>query len=543
MLFKSTYIETLSYFRNMKAIFLFFLLITGQIIRAQSPHDTLYSPDVTRLTNYSNGSRILELTGASRQYIATNYFMQHPVYKGHSSQIQVSVYDWDSIIPGDYRLDLDTNSFVANWKMYRIGTTDTVYSNTDISQLNHQFIPHWGLVVTIYQDSSYYLDFPNYAHPDTSYFDYSQTNCNWVSGMEDIDGDANQDWILSGTELITMNHYDTAEVFEKILNSRFTCGRTTNTSQVTSMWDSAYSSVRSMIQTRDMHSLDLVLTADTSLWSRAVVVNSSHANNGIVQEILPFPSLNKSGLPDNSGTTGLSWFPGYAINVETGERLNIAFSEDTTLINHNGNDGIFNPDSVRYENGNPVFGGRHWIYIFQNQDRLYPGQNRMPLYDESAYGLAMLNSTTSDKIKFWRSTSWVGSVMPAQGFDLLQCDVTLKIRQLVPFHFSRLTALFDSTGSYLVQIPSVMPNSVSEINFYDFNIFPNPSENGLFNYSTQAKINSIKVFDAIGKLIYQDKNPLSQGEINLSSFDSGIYIIQFSDKNNQIVNLKVILQR
>ena len=35
----------------------------------------------------------------------------------------------------------------------------------------------------------------------------------------------------------------------------------------------------------------------------------------------------------------------YAINVETGERLNIIFGEDSWLAGDNGNDMIFNPTS------------------------------------------------------------------------------------------------------------------------------------------------------------------------------------------------------
>ena len=37
------------------------------------------------------------------------------------------------------------------------------------------------------------------------------------------------------------------------------------------------------------------------------------------------PSVDKDGNPYNSGTMGMGWFPGYAIDLETGERLNIIF--------------------------------------------------------------------------------------------------------------------------------------------------------------------------------------------------------------------------
>ena len=43
------------------------------------------------------------------------------------------------------------------------------------------------------------------------------------------------------------------------------------------------------------------------------------------------PSVGKDGNPDNSGTYGMGWFPGYVIDLETGERLNVIFSEDSWL--------------------------------------------------------------------------------------------------------------------------------------------------------------------------------------------------------------------
>ena len=42
----------------------------------------------------------------------------------------------------------------------------------------------------------------------------------------------------------------------------------------------------------------------------------------------------------------MGWFPGYAIDVTTGERLNMAYGEDSWLGNHGGNDMMFNPSAA-----------------------------------------------------------------------------------------------------------------------------------------------------------------------------------------------------
>jgi hypothetical protein len=164
----------------------------------------------------------------------------------------------------------------------------------------------------------------------------------------------------------------------------------------------------------NLYSVDIVLTPDKSLWTRALVLESGSADvegdmkvtqhfNGstyknVRHEPKTCPSVDKDGNPDNSGTTGFGWFPGYAINVETGERLNIMFAENSEDELNNGNDMIFNPTNVyayyrdlntdtlildddgepmpmsvgtfnsfrdRYSVtfGEPLNGGRHYVYV------------------------------------------------------------------------------------------------------------------------------------------------------------------------------------
>ncbi|MCQ2283413.1 MAG: T9SS type A sorting domain-containing protein [Bacteroidales bacterium] len=165
----------------------------------------------------------------------------------------------------------------------------------------------------------------------------------------------------------------------------------------------------------NLYSVDIVLTPDKSLWTRALVLEAGDATsddnfqvsqnfNGQVYHNLRHepktcPSVDKDGNPDNSGTTGFGWFPGYAINVETGERLNIMFAENSLDELNNGNDMLFNPTNVYafYKNletgeyilneetgepiamsqttyneyrdvygvtfGEPLNGGRHYVYV------------------------------------------------------------------------------------------------------------------------------------------------------------------------------------
>jgi hypothetical protein len=114
----------------------------------------------------------------------------------------------------------------------------------------------------------------------------------------------------------------------------------------------------------NLYSVNVVLTPNKDLWTRCVVLEScsdptKSIGGALKNEPRRSKSVGKDGNPDDSkdgfgddGSEGMGWFPGYAINIETGERLNIMFSEnsDTTLNRFkdmvNGNDMVFNPTST-----------------------------------------------------------------------------------------------------------------------------------------------------------------------------------------------------
>lgn len=134
---------------------------------------------------------------------------------------------------------------------------------------------------------------------------------------------------------------------------------------------------------RKIGSALVVFTRDRSKWTRCVVLEMQEKarlseGNAIFFAPRNHQSVDKDGksAPLGSGVssspgdanfiseTGMGWFPGYAINLETGERLNMAFGEDSYQKENNGNDMIWNPTS----NANFPFpyamGGKHFVYVF-----------------------------------------------------------------------------------------------------------------------------------------------------------------------------------
>ena len=117
----------------------------------------------------------------------------------------------------------------------------------------------------------------------------------------------------------------------------------------------------------NLYSVNVVITPNKDLWTRCIVLEAcgdpQYSEGGALKnEPRKHTSVDKDGKDDltskdgfgSNGTEGMGWFPGYAINMETGERLNIMFSENSDtrfkekeFYDHvHGNDMLFNPTST-----------------------------------------------------------------------------------------------------------------------------------------------------------------------------------------------------
>ncbi len=122
-------------------------------------------------------------------------------------------------------------------------------------------------------------------------------------------------------------------------------------------------------------SINLVFTNDKSKWTRCVVVETGEdfaTNEGgsFKGQIRNTPSVDINGFQILADTNeiGRSYFPGYAINVETGERLNMMFGENSFAVGENGRDMIWNPSkNVLSPLRQVLFGGGHYVYIMNTK--------------------------------------------------------------------------------------------------------------------------------------------------------------------------------
>ncbi len=321
----------------------------------------------------------------------------------------------------------------------------------------------------------------------------------WLTGVPDLEDCSSMDWIKAGTgenednpqcDDYTINgvHADDMEVYEGILGGTWApyllCA--------TDAYDEnpfsngvAYYQGRSSIQlsTYRFSSVDVVITSDRSKWTRCPVIETCENDTtddpddhvfmegitGVYKfDLKNSPSIDKDGnfadttqpasTDENSANyisaKGMGWFPGYAIDLESGERLNMVYGEDSWMGNDYGRDMLWNPSSNYYSNlGNVIFGGKHYLYVFGHNYEA-TSQYYMPAYDAGAYMVDMMTDRLDDmadspamedvgcaylpynlrKAYIWRNAMWAtipmvtGAGKEFTSYDDIPCDVTVSLR-------------------------------------------------------------------------------------------------------------------
>ena len=217
-------------------------------------------------------------------------------------------------------------------------------------------------------------------------------------------------------------------------------------------------SAREIVTLDQLPDVDIVFTKDITKWSRCMVVETTpNVPLGTGAWLLsgkwsdniddPNQILNNPDNPQTVAKTtdrhAMSWFPGYAINVNTGERLNVFFGENEWDVKNRGNDLIFNPTG---DVGNLLTnaGGRHYVYVsttrydeFASIKDLLTNADTEP--DANRNDAIGTFPTGNNLAQVYNNVSWVGIPMLAQGFENINgpadypTDVRVALRVNQPF--------------------------------------------------------------------------------------------------------------
>lgn len=423
-------------------------------------------PEIIRQEGKGNGGLFVDLTQESVNTILQNGFMANPKYVKSKGPVSVTVYDPKSVPNADFELMIkggtvgtgDVMSDTSVWTL-QLMDGETVVSEKSIEIGNEQLIPDWGLSVYISQVSEPQLNSEeNYVVGWE--FEVEDNSKSWLIGVPDVDGSPFFNWILSGNyshsgtvEFNLTSDYSTTPVggeteFEDPTQQFENIGNRTIAPYRLCSQNIYYGPIlnnaaaRSQNSLKDLPSIDLVFTPDKSKWSRCVVIETcpeiALSEGGVPKmAVRRGRSVDQNGVQSSDPTDlGMGWFPGYAIDPETGTRLNIMFGEDSWQIDQNGRDMIWNPTTEFFSNNGEIsFGGRHWVYVLKTQ------------YDECAYVRQQLTLPTtatsvpiSAGLNVYKTVGWVSQPILESGKKLLPIsqgliptETTFKVRISRPY--------------------------------------------------------------------------------------------------------------
>ena len=569
------------------------------------------SPQITRLDGYGNGNCSLDFTSSTLDKILTDGYMENPTYDYGKGPINIKVVDPLNLASGyfeckfrDYTAPATGNSAdTASWVIYRYdkkggSLLDSVDSDRTIASDNEQIIPEWGVSVQIYQEKYFFPDATGPLATKTtdmisSSIEFADSSKRWLGGVSDNDAYFPTNWIRSGdyfahtdiesdlyncepsgpTYLDPCNYEDEIgadpdQDYESVLDGTIAPHRLVGYQadyMPLAYYGTFTGSSRLNASISFLPSVNIVLTSDKSKWTRCPVIelgrntalNVGGAAPGAMRKS---QSVNKYGTPDGSGT-GMGWFPGYAVDLESGARLYMAFGENSFLGGENGADMIWNPTDRLVSNvGTPLMGGMHAIYVFSYNQKSINGFSNgfdFPAYvpsDAETNGSNFLqnkwidvetNSTTA-KRELYGSLTWIAYPAIEQNQSLLSTDVTIKLRinkeyknylatgenggkPMYSWSMDEIATELGVTGALqdALDMINVVPNPYNAFSEYERNKIDNrikitnlPERCTISIYTTNGKL--VQRIEKDSPITYQDWTLTNHANIPIAS---GIYLI------------------
>jgi hypothetical protein len=432
-------------------------------------------PEITRVEGQGNGGLVLDFTSASENEILTSsaHRSYHPVYTAGHGPIDVKVYD--PTLVGNLNFEVRFNGIVdtSRWSIEELTKSLTVQADFPLSQTNEQVLAanskeayndpnfNWGLTLSAHK----VIEAGKVGAVKNAFLEgtmtFSDNTKRWLTGLQNVTDTSlhAQNWIRSTAAL-----GDPDLVYEDVIGGTWAPMRLTSNDPLAGPKPGSTGITDAQIllspnlpeygasQKTGIASINLVITSDQSKWTRSAVIELGEDTAKTIGAAFKFnlrksPSFNIGG--DNSiSDSSMGWFPGYAYNLETGERLNIAYGENSSLRTiTTGNDNAicqdmqWNPSSTTFlKNSNgldsltePVLGGMHYIYIFgHNADN---PANDVPKYDSCKYIFHSLDSaaknpgpSTSLRRNVWKDAMWVNIPLAVSGKTLLSSDVQIRLR-------------------------------------------------------------------------------------------------------------------
>jgi len=493
---------------------------------------------ITRIQGQGNGGNIAQMDTMSENKAIEKGLADSARYLLGQGPIGIKVIDpvkipgadvisdWVLQINGDNTAAAGMNNS-ATWKLTGLLNgvpQDVIYSESTIGSPNEQIIEKYGFSLNVSQKQAAGYDQVNGNGYITSDVTFDEVDKPWLAGVPDQPDSNFFNWLRSGNAQkykdptdpllspCNFNDYskaDTNSAYQNmlanytptksswgpyVLTAAWVGGHVTGASGTQCGFTFAYT--KNGQNAAALHALtdvNVVFTSDKKKWTKCAVVEEqedNHLSQGGANKLLlrkhagwkgDYKSDAEPNVPlysTDPADDGTSWFPGYAINEATGERLNIVFGEDSHLSGaDNGDDMIWNPSSnfVSFYDGSIIFGGKHIVYIANTR------------YDSCKEFISNLKKTIStglitSAVTAYSTLQWVGVplVSPLVPLKSLK-DGIIPTKTTLRFKVNRPYAPFTGVDTTRAGFP---PNGIT--------LTPGKATNPMYMFSTKDLAPTLK---------------------------------------------------
>ncbi len=559
--------------------------------------------EVTRLDGNGAGDNPLMISQETREEIVRNGVVNEITYLPGSSPLSAKIYDPVNVKDGTYLISFedfsgDPNLVATKFTVLREGDPEPSFeSESRLDIVNEHLINNYGFSIrfgqTIEPGSDPFSDPTNgyiganieYADPNgEDWYRFIQEGLagpiNFIKtdDMEQqiFEYDPNQVYTTqfqTGFYPFVMLAYDTSGI------SGINAPLNNNLFFSPGWFNSFAAQIRNDIdRLENLNNVDIVFTSNKDLWSRCMVVQSanygfedlidqdkpSRERDNASMDLLRRPTVTKEARTDNDNipmddpnavgkdSVGYAYFPGYAVDVETGRRLNIFFGENTYFSPENrgnglgsnpffppanpvapfdirnidslpdnslrGNDRMWNPNEITNILDQVMAGGQQYIYVTNLE---YDGCKKMhdTLLRVAESPEIFKRATKRNIFKF---ISWAGFPIMAPGAaltsyadGLIPNDLTISLRVKNPYQQAVHTGNNDGFNQYRIKIegkqatdlnPDEVESALDLINvvpnpYYAYSVYENSAVENIVKITNLPQVATVTIYSLDGKFI------------------------------------------
>ncbi len=468
--------------------------VIGNEVRYEKT-DTFYIAKVELLNGFEGGTFMFDYKAIQPSNTIDEAGNQTAVFVRYD-QIPYEFFKKDDPLKRGISFEFNINDF---WELEDLTDSDNIkviQGAKRVSEFNEQILPEYGIAIEMesVRDPLYrVLDNTNNGFISAEIvYGENGTGSEWLDKpVVDLDGVPR--WLEYPADIGSAdlhNDVDPTGVYRNVLEGAWAPYALVR--PLTATYGAGYLTGASENKIYDLNNIDVVISSNPDEWSDCMVLQYEQQGQ----------SFHYSLLKSQTGN-GMGKFPGYAIDLDRGVRLNMFFSE-SKLDLINGDNLEWNP--TKEENGN-----RSYVYI---TNTVYDGgEAYSQKYDELFAAEYFPNQLKDSMIAhLFKDITWVGNMKVKQNSGFMaESNTRIRLRVNKEYRgqeYGKTPEYMFSTDGVLAEVgnKTVAENVLSQIRmvpnpYYAYSQYETDQLSNVVKITNLPQNCSIKIYNAAGTLV------------------------------------------